>query len=191
MKIIDEHTIQIDRDLSDLDLFVLEFVKIMEKYTPYTLVSGYVALLFGRSRNTEDVDMFITRITKPQFHDFYADLKNNGFKSVLVESEEELFSMLTDNLSVRFGKGESPIPNMEVKFVRDYLDILSLQSKMKVITKQGNLYISSPELQVAYKKLVLMSPKDMEDARHLQRLFEIPEENINKYQELFRRYGRL
>jgi len=191
MKIIDEHTIQIDRDLSDLDLFVLEFVKIMEKYTPYTLVSGYVALLFGRSRNTEDVDMFITRLTKQQFHDFYADIKNNGFKSVLVESEEELFSMLTDNLSVRFGKGESPIPNMEVKFVRDYLDILSLQSKMKVITKQGNLYISSPELQVAYKKLVLMSPKDMEDARHLQRLFEIPEENINKYQELFRRYGRL
>ena len=163
----------------------------MEKYTPYTLVSGYVALLFGRSRNTEDVDMFITRLTKQQFHDFYADIKNNGFKSVLVESEEELFSMLTDNLSVRFGKGESPIPNMEVKFVRDYLDILSLQSKMKVITKQGNLYISSPELQVAYKKLVLMSPKDMEDARHLQRLFEIPEENINKYQELFRRYGRL
>ncbi len=191
MKIINANTIQLDRDLSDLDLFVLEFVKIIEKYTPYALVSGYVALLFRRSRNTEDVDMFITRLTKSQFHDFYTDLKNNGFKSVLVESEEELFSMLTDNLSVRFGKGESPIPNMEVKFARDYLDLLSLQSKMKVITKRGNLFISSPELQVAYKRLVLMSPKDMEDARHLQKLFEIPEENINKYKELFRRYGRL
>lgn len=191
MKIIDEHTIQIDRELNDLDLFVLEFVRILEKYTPYALVSGYVALLFGRSRNTEDVDLFITRLTKQQFHDFYVDIKNNGFKSVLVESEEELFSMLTDNLSVRFGKGNSPIPNMEVKFVRDYSDMLSLQSKMEVITKQGNLFVSSPEIQVAYKKFVLRSPKDLEDARHLQGLFEISEENLNKYKELFHRYGRL
>ncbi len=191
MKFIDANTVQLDRELSNLDLFVLQFVKILEKYTPYALVSGYVALLFGRSRNTEDVDLFITRLDRQQFHDLYTDLKNNGFKSVLVESEEELFSMLTDNLSIRFGKGDSPIPNMEVKFVRDYLDMLSLQSKMRVVTKQGDMFISSPEIQVAYKKFVLMSPKDIEDARHLQGLFEIPEENLNKYKELFHRYGRI
>lgn len=191
MKIIDQHTIQLDRELNELDLFVLQFVKILEKYTPYAIVSGYVALLFGRSRTTEDVDLFITRLTGPQFHELYADLKNNGFQSVLVDSEEELSSMLTDNLSIRFGKGSSPIPNMELKFVRDYVDMLSLQSKIRVITKQGDLFVSSPEMQVAYKKYVLMSSKDLEDARHLQKLFEIPEENINKYKELFRRYGRL
>ena len=57
-------------------------------------------------------------------------------------------------------------------------------------TEDLDLFIPSltrPELQVAYKKLVLATPKDMEDARHLQRLFSIPEDNINKYQELFHR----
>ncbi len=191
MKIIDQNTVGLDRELSELDIFVLDFVKILEKHTTYAIVSGYVALLFGRSRITEDVDLFIPRLTREQFHDLYEDLKKNGFSSVLVDQEEELFSLLNDKLAVRFGRKDLPIPNMEMKFVRDQLDLLSLHSRMKVITKQGELYISSPELQVAYKKLVLCSPKDLEDARHLQQLFNIPEENINKYKELFRRYGRL
>ncbi len=191
MKIIDETKIQLDRELSELDLFVLDFVKILEKHAAYAIVSGYVALLFGRSRATEDVDLFITRLSRQQFHGFYESLKKNGFSSVLVDSEEELFSMLNDGLAVRFGRKGSPIPNMEMKFARDALDMLSLQSRIKVVTKQGSLFISSPELQVAYKKWVLCSPKDLEDARHLQKLFTISDENINKYKELFRRYGRL
>ncbi len=191
MKIIDSQTIQLDRELSDLDLFVLDFTAILQKYTTYALISGYVALLFGRSRTTEDVDLFIPALTRPQFHNLYEDIKNHGFSSVVVDSEEELFSMLTDHLAVRFGRANLPIPNIELKFTRDMLDLLSIQTRIRVITKKGDLFISSPELQVAYKKLVLATPKDVEDARHLQRLFSIPEENINKYRELFHRYGRI
>jgi len=40
----EKSTITIDRELSDLDHFALEFIEILEKYTPYVLVSGYVAI---------------------------------------------------------------------------------------------------------------------------------------------------
>ncbi len=58
MEIIDEKNIKLDRELNELDLFVLDFVKILEKQVKYVLISGYVALLFGRSRTTEDVDLY-------------------------------------------------------------------------------------------------------------------------------------
>jgi len=38
-----------------LDRFVLGFVPILEKEMPYGIVSGYVAVLFGRSQGTEAV----------------------------------------------------------------------------------------------------------------------------------------
>ena len=41
--------------MTALDEFVLDFLKILEKYTDYVIVSGYVVVLFGRARGTEDV----------------------------------------------------------------------------------------------------------------------------------------
>ncbi|MBI2146396.1 hypothetical protein HYU22_03585 [Candidatus Woesearchaeota archaeon] len=78
-----------------------------------------------------------------------------------------------------------------MKFVKDDFDMLSLQKKVQVITERGTLFVSDIELQVAYKKFVLQSPKDLEDARHLQNLFSISDEKINKYQPLLQHYGRI
>ncbi len=46
--------IQIQRELNDLDLFVADFIKILTLYTDYSLVGGYIAIIIGRSRGTED-----------------------------------------------------------------------------------------------------------------------------------------
>ena len=191
MHFIDEKTILLGRELSELDLFVLKFVNILKKYTGYALISGYVAILFGRSRGTEDVDIFISRISSEQFHDLYQDLLSNGFWSILVDSEDELFSMLKDNLSIRFAEKNKVLPNVELKFVKDSLDELSLAKKIIVKTKGGDLFVSDIGLQVAYKRFVLKSQKDLEDARHLQMLFKIDEDKINKYKLLLGNYGRL
>ena len=48
-----------NRHLSQLDLFVCQVLDILTEYTSYVIVSGYVAILFGRSRSTEDVDIII------------------------------------------------------------------------------------------------------------------------------------
>ncbi|MBU0470852.1 MAG: hypothetical protein KKA62_03920 [Nanoarchaeota archaeon] len=192
MEMIDERTIKLERRLNNLDRIVLKFVKILEKHTDYVLISGYVAILLGRTRGTEDVDFFINKLSKEQFSSFYKDLLDNGFWAINADDVEELYSMLKDDrLAVRFAERGNVAPNMEVKFVKDALDELAMKEKIKVITEEGKLFISRIDLQIAYKKFVLASYKDLEDARHLQKLFDIKDETINKYKILFEQYGRI
>lgn len=191
MEILDEKTIKLDRELNELDLFVLDFVRILEKHVKYVLISGYVALLFGRSRTTEDVDLFTEKMDLQTSKALYDDLLNHGFWALNANSGEDMYGALAkEHIAIRFAKKGTSIPNMEVKFVKDTLDISSLQERIKVITKSGDLWISQIEMQIAYKRFVLQSEKDLEDARHLQQLFDISEENINKYKRVFKDYGR-
>lgn len=61
-------SLEIKRVLSDLDNFLLNFVKILNLLKiRYVIISGYVAILFGRSRATEDIDMFVDNIGKETF----------------------------------------------------------------------------------------------------------------------------
>lgn len=191
MKIIDAHTIELDRELSELDVFVLHFVKILEKYAQYVLISGYVAILFGRTRTTEDVDLFIEKISKEKAIFLYDDLMKHDFWALNVNSGEEFHSYLSDNIAVRFARRGRAVPNLEVKFVKDMLDMAALQDRTKVITAGGELWVSNIEMQIAYKRFVLRSDKDLEDARHLQNWFSIPNENINKYKLILKEYGRI
>lgn len=191
MQWVDQKTIRVDRELSELDKIVLRFISLLEKHVPYVLVSGYVAILLGRSRTTEDVDLFIERLTFPQFTTLYNDLLAHGFWSVTVDDQQELFSMLEDRLSIRFAEQDKVIPNFELKFVKDPLDRYALLNKVTVLLPNGQLYIAPLDLQIAYKKFVLMSQKDLEDARHLQNTFGISDENINKCKQLLQQYGRL
>ena len=52
--------IHLTKVLNVVDEFVVDFLALLksEKIT-YVIMSGYVILLFGRPRITEDVDMFI------------------------------------------------------------------------------------------------------------------------------------
>ena len=57
-----KNTIKLDKIINELDKFVFKFIKILKKHTDYVIVSGYVAILLGRSRTTEDIDVFIKEI---------------------------------------------------------------------------------------------------------------------------------
>ena len=48
--------IKLNKELNKLDKFVIDFCKLLDRYV---IVSGYVSILFGRSRSTEDVDLLI------------------------------------------------------------------------------------------------------------------------------------
>ena len=69
----------LNRELSKLDNFVIEFINILKKYSDYVIISGYISILLGRSRATENVDLFIKEMTFQTFVTFYEDLKKNGF----------------------------------------------------------------------------------------------------------------
>lgn len=192
MEWINTKTIKLDKELSDLDNFVLKICSVIGKHCNYVLISGYVAIFFGRTRTTEDVDMFIEPISKEKFSALYKDLQAQGFWAINANSEEELFSMLKeDKLAIRFAERGRAVPNMEVKFVKDLLDTIALSDKIKVITKKGELYVSSIPMQIAYKKYVLQTSKDLEDARHLQGMFNVKDETIKNYKSLFKQYGRI
>ena len=186
MRFIDKKTIKLDKVLNELDKFVLKFVKILEKHTDYVIVSGYVALLFGRSRATEDVDIFIKELNKAKFDALYRDLKQQGYWCLNAEDSDEVYDYLINESAVRFAVKKETIPNFEVKFAKKKLQKEALKDTLIVITKLGNLKISSIERQISYKRYYLKTDKDKEDAMHMEELFKehIDTDKIGHYKKL-------
>lgn len=178
--------IKLDKKLSELDKFALDFLRILESYTNYVVISGYVAILLGRTRATDDIDVFIKPISKQIFSSLYDELKEKGFWCLNAESEDELYSFLEDNLAIRFAKKGLSTPNFEIKFPKDRLDEQSFENSITVITPEGKIIISDLERQISFKRYYLGSNKDKEDALHIEELFKgrIDYGKVNKYIEL-------
>lgn len=186
MEFIGKNVIKIEKNLNDLDKFVLDFCKILKKHTKYMIISGYVTILFGRSRGTEDVDVFIKKIGKEDFYSLFEELIKNGYDCINAP-KEEAFRNLEDDIPIRFAKKGQFIPNMEIKFAKRPLDIQFLDNPLKVILKEGELNISFIEPQIAFKEVCLGSKKDMEDAYHLRMVFEgkLDKDKIEYYKQEF------
>lgn len=172
-KFINKNTIQLDKKLNELDLFVLDFVKVLEKHTVYVIVSGYTSLLFGRSRATEDVDILVPETSLEVFTALFKDLQNHDFWCLNADDVNTLYGdYLKQKTAVRFAKKNKIIPNMEFKFVKNNFDVNTIKNRVKIITKKGILFIGNLEEEIAFKEVVLCSDKDNEDARFLRNLFK-------------------
>jgi hypothetical protein len=168
----------LNRNINLLDKFVIDSVKILENHTKYVIVSGYVSIVLGRSRATEDIDLLIPQMEISNFIILFNNLITNGYECANSSNPLEAFEMLNVHAIRFFSKGK-PIPNIEFKFIKNDSDRYSFDNKIKLILKDNSLFISPLEMQIAYK-LFLSSEKadkDMEDARHLYKLFK---DNINK-----------
>ena len=185
MKFTDKKTIWIDRELSDLDTFTLDFVRILQQHTTYVIVSGYVAILLGRARASEDIDVLIPRIDGSTFTSLYSDLKKNGFYCLNAEVDKTVYSYLEENLAVRFAKRDTMIPNIEMKWVKSTIETIALEKTIDVKLQHETLHISPLELQIAFKEEVLQSPKDIEDAEHIREVAKgyLDDDLIQKYKE--------
>jgi predicted nucleotidyltransferase len=180
--------IKSDRILNKLDNLVLDFTEILEKHVDYIIISGYVSILLGRTRVTEDVDVFIKKISFDTFLELYDELVNNGFWCINAEKAEEVFSYLKDGLAVRFAKGNQAVPNFEVKFPKRKVDEEAFEDSIVVTLKKGKLNISCLERHVAFKRYFLGTDKDVEDSEHIERAFkgQIDYEKVNKLKEIIR-----
>jgi len=156
--------------LSKLDLFVIDFVNILTKYADYVVVSGYVSIIFGRSRGTEDIDILINKIDMETFIKFNRELIGKQYWFLNADNPGELYGMLHDGLAVRIAIKETVIPNIELKFVKSDLDKISLREHMIIETEENSINISPLELQIPFK-LFLGSDKDIEDAVYLYDIF--------------------
>jgi len=188
----DKREIILGRKLSNLDKFVLEFINVLEKHTDYVVISGYVSILLGRTRATEDVDVFIEKISSERFSKLYDELKNAGYWCLNAEKESEIFSYLCGGLAVRFARKGKVAPNFEVKFPKIDLDKETFKDFIMVSLKEGKIKISSLERQIAFKRYLLKSEKDMEDALHIEELFkdQLDYEKINNLKEAIENIGK-
>jgi len=160
-----------ERILSELDKFAIDFLKIIKKSVDYVIISGYVSILLGRSRSSEDIDIFIKKISREKFEKLYQDLTKDKFWCLNSGNADDLYSYLQDGLAIRFAyKGEG-IPNFEVKFPKDFIDEEVFEDCITVHIGDFSFFISSLEKQIAFKKYYLGDDKDLEDASHIEELF--------------------
>jgi len=162
-----------NKSLSELDKFVIDFVNVLNEHFKYVIVSGYVAILFGRSRGTEDVDILTEKLTKSKFYNFVDEIEGT-YDFLNPENKEGLYEMLGENLGIRISKKNEIIPNIEFKFIKNKVEEFVLENRLKILLDDNLLYISPIEIQLAYK-LYLGSEKDIMDAAYLYELFQ---ENI-------------
>jgi len=174
--------------LNELDKFALDFVNVIQHYTDYVIISGYVSILLGRSRATEDIDIFIEKINFEKFSNMYESLEKKGFWCLNSDNKFTLFQYLQDGLAIRFSKKGIPIPNFEVKFPKDELDDSVFSDFITVNLSKGKIKISSLERHIAFKEYYLGADKDKEDAKHIEEIFksQIDYDKINKLKELIK-----
>lgn len=172
----------IERELSELDKIVLNFTKKLEDLgVKYVIVSGYVAILAGRSRGTEDIDIIIEEVNRENLEKIVKKLIAAGYWCLNVD-ESEAYDMLKKGFALRVAEEEKVIPNFEINFPTDKFDKIALSERLEARINSKEMYVSPLELQIAYK-LYLESEKDWEDAFHLYLLFKenIEESKLERY----------
>ena len=162
----------LDKELNSLDRFVLDYVSVLDREKiGYVIVSGYVAILFGRSRSSEDVDMLIGKIGREKFFKLWEDLSCK-FECLNTRDPADAYDeYLLNDTALRFSYPGKFIPNMEAKFPKKPLDFWTLEHSQKVILNKRMIRISPIEVQIPFK-LFLGSEKDIEDAAHLYEVFK-------------------
>jgi len=137
-----------DKYLTLLDQFVLDFIRVLEPKTPYVIVSGYVAILFGRSRGTEDVDILISRLSKDTFGELHTALSEGGYEFLNAEDADGLYDKLLNRMGIRIAKKGQFIPNIELKFLKDDIDRTVLRDRVEVNLSGVRVYISPIDIRL-------------------------------------------
>lgn len=178
------------KDVHVLERFVKDFVRIVDKHARYAIVSGFVVIAHGRPRGTEDIDLILERMKKEKFIALHDNLLKGGFECVQGDDGKDVYMQyLAENLSVRYVRKGTFLPEMEVKLAKDALDEEQLQLRKKLPLTGLDVFFSSIEANIAFKEELLKSEKDLEDAKHLRRVYKdtIDEREILRVKKKIRR----
>jgi len=162
----------LEKEENSLDRLVLDYVSVLDgTEVKYVVVSGYVAILFGRSRSSEDVDLLMEKIERKKFFRLWEALSHR-FECLNTRDAAEAYDeYLLYDTALRFSYPGRFIPNMEVKFPKKTIDSWTLENRKKVVLNKKTIYVSPIEVQIPFK-LFLGSEKDIEDASHLYEVFK-------------------
>ena len=178
----DGDTLVIDRTPSELDEVVFGFTEVLDEVdVEYVIVSGYVAILTGRSRATEDIDIVTERLSEERTTALAERLREAGYWDATMPLDE-LFETLSDDVRQRVAEEGTMIPNVELWFAKNDYEQTALADPLVANIADREIAISPFELQIAYK-LFLGAEKDFEDALHLYQVFEeqLDEDRLQRY----------
>jgi predicted nucleotidyltransferase len=137
----------------------------------YAIIGGYVAILLGRPRESEDVDLFCKALSFSAFSKLHASL-GKAFDCLTPGPARRLFDDYLnagpESTSVRYARRDQFYPNIEFKFAGKPLDHRALRRRIPVDANGRKLYIGPLEEMIAFK-LWMGSQKDFEDARWIYR----------------------
>ncbi|MDP6157052.1 MAG: hypothetical protein QGH39_00745 [Candidatus Thermoplasmatota archaeon] len=168
----DHNKISFQKELTIYDTLALEFGEILQRNEiKYVFVSGYIAILFGRSRISEDIDVLVEKISFDRFLSLWESLQNRYYCHNTSSPKDAYDNYLDNNIAIRFSLKGIVIPNVEFKWASTEQQKEALESSLSVVLGGRALQISSLEIQIAFK-LYLNSNKDIEDARYLFELFK-------------------
>ncbi len=177
------------KDRNILDKFCEDFCKIVEKHCRYIIVSGFLVIASGRTRGTEDIDMIMEKLSLDKFTKLFDELEREGFSCIQSSQPREAYEYLADNTSIRFVRKDSPLPEMEVKFAKDELDLFQLGERTKLPLTGLGVWFGNVNITIAFKEEYLKSQKDLEDAQHLRIVYEelVDEDEIKTVKKMIRR----
>ncbi len=164
--------------LASEDIVALGFAEILEGLgIRYAVVAGYVAILFGRARRSDDIDFVAEDVTEEGFIELCRKASRRGFTLMQGEiySDEHVRNVyrryLSEGYSLRFMYRDMVVPNIEFRLATTSLHRYAINNSYRVvINNKYTVRISPLELQIAYK-LYLGSDKDIGDAVFLYTLF--------------------
>jgi hypothetical protein len=175
VKLTDER-LDISRDLSELDRKVVEFLSILDDVdVRYVVVSGYVAILTGRSRGTEDVDVVLEPLSDAETEALAERFDSDGYWGTAMPLED-MQMMLSDGDRFRIAEEGEFVPNFEMWFAKNDIERRILDDPLLADLGDNEFPISPIETQIAFKLYLAQSDgstrgKDFEDALHLYTAF--------------------
>lgn len=187
---IEDDAIVINRELTELDFFVKSFISILNKYSDYLIVSGFVSISTGRTRGTEDVDVLAPVMTRNKFKDLFDDLADNSFWCYQGDTSDETYPYIEKMESIRFARINEMFPNIEfvpadrTKKAKFY----ELTHPQKIRIKDFEFKIPPIEFEILYKEIILGGDKDIADARHLRVFFSemLQDDKFKEYEPIIR-----
>lgn len=159
----------VDRAPNELDELAMRFSEILDGLAiEHVFVAGYVTILAGRSRGTEDIDVLVERLGRDEVAALVDELERHDLWGPATPLQR-MGEMLEDHIWI--ARTGEVIPHLEVKYVSDRFDRASLSNRIAASVGGATIPIGPIELQIAYK-LRLGTRTDLEDAAHLHRLLE-------------------
>lgn len=191
---IEKDVIVINRDLTELDFFVRDFLEILKRHCDYLIVSGFVSIATGRTRATEDVDVLVPIMNKEKFKELFLDLEKNNFWCYQGENFNEVYEKYAkEKLNIRFAQKDKMFPNMEVIFINESrrAKFYEFTHPQKIRIENFEFKIPPLEFEILYKEIILAGKKDLEDAQHLRILFKeiLNEAKFKECEEVIRKNG--